>query len=557
MKLTNRYLSLLLAVIMMISVFAGCADVPASSADPSSSESASSEPASSEPASSEPASSEPASSEPTSSEPVEPSSSVVEPDVKDPTKAPTQAAKDPTKAPTKAPTQAPTVAPTKAADKYAAEPDVDLGGFVLRVRSEGFSILVGDGGDKHTVELRKSVDELTKKMNFSIVATANSGNYQDYNTVKKAIQAGSKTIGHFIYTNVPLGMAGYASGYYRDLREIDAETTGFDLDDPDRFWQAITNIATLDGKQFGLALCSPSLEVTEVENGTYFMFNKNLTAKAGYDAASIYKLVRDYKWTLDEATKIMEACYIPDANGDGKPEVYGLVSYQRQNKRYLQLDGGRTAAKVNGKYVFTAANDSVLGVMNWIKDVYVTKKIAATVGSSDVRGYVIDGKTAFSQAAGDYLMRSDLLKRVDEFNANCGIVPAPVGNNQIKKKQYVNVVGGDIYVMPITVRGEEMNKAATAFAAIAKRLTDVDAQLETVKELGILQNKDDEDMYQNYILTSFISDPGLVTEIIGNSNIDPMALMVNAIAGGSKEPTAAIQQYEGYITSTLNSIYRQ
>ena len=98
---------------------------------------------------------------------------------------------------------------------------------------------------------------------------------------------------------------------------------------------------------------------------------------------------------------------------------------------------------------------------------------------------------------------------------------------------------------------------ATAFAAIAKRLTDVDAQLETVKELGILQKKDDEDMYKNYILTSFISDPGLVTEIIGNSNIDPMSLMVNAIADGSKEPAAAIQQYEGYITSTINSIYRQ
>ena len=313
----------------------------------------------------------------------------------------------------------------------------------------------------------------------------------------------------------------------------------------------------MDGAQFGLALCSPSLEVTEVENGTYFMFNKNVISKAGYTAAALYKLVREYKWTLDEATKIMEASYIPDANGDGKPEVYGLVSYKRQNKRYLQLDGGRTATKIGGKYVFTATNDNVLGVMNWIKDVYVTKKIAATVGSSDVRSYVIDGKTAFSQAAGDYLMRDDLIARVNEFNANCGIVPAPVGNNQIKNKKYVNVVGGDIYVMPVTVRGEEMNKAATAFAAVAKRLTDVDAQLETVKELGILKNKDDEDMYQNYILTTFISDPGLVTEIIGNSNIDPMALMVNAIADGSKEPAAAIKQYEGYIVSTINSIYRQ
>ena len=73
-------------------------------------------------------------------------------------------------------------------------------------------------------------------------------------------------------------------------------------------------------------------------------------------------------------------------------------------------------------------------------------------------------------------MRDDLIGRVNEFNANYGIVPAPVGNNQIKNKKYVNVIGGDIYVMPVTVRGKEMNKDATAFAAVAKRLTDVDAQ---------------------------------------------------------------------------------
>ena len=557
MKSYARILALLLAVIMMVSVFAGCNDVPASSTDPSSSsvepsssepassEPASSEPASSEPASSEPASSEPASSEPASSEPAEPSTSVVEPDVKDPTKAPT-----------KAPTQAPTKAPTQAANDDKV---VDLKGFNLRLRSEGFyAVLNMKNPDKYNKVAIDRINEVTKEYNFKITVTNNNANYQDYNTVVKAIQSGSKTIGHFITTSVPLGLAGCAAGYFQDLNSID-KSTGFVASDESRFWQSMTKTAVYEGKQYGVALLSGSAELTEAAAGVFWLFNKNVLQKGGYSSADVYKLVREYKWTLDEATKIMEACYVPDANGDGEPEVYGLMSYKRQNKYYIQLDGGQTVSKVNGKYVFSATNDNVMSVMNWLKDVYVTKKLAVTTGSSTIRNYVRDGKTVFTQGAPDYLTRGEFSGNyLAAYQANVGIVPSPVGNNQIKKKVYINpTANADIYVMPTLVKGEEKTNAAIAFAALAKAVNNVEDCMQMMQDKGAVYGADNLDMYKNYIMKNACADFGYITEIVGNSDADPISAMVLAITGGSKEPAAAIQHYEGQIVSVINKIFRQ
>ena len=100
-------------------------------------------------------------------------------------------------------------------------------------------------------------------------------------------------------------------------------------------------------------------------------------------------------------------------------------------------------------------------------------------------------------------------------------------------------------------------RAAIAFGAIAKRLTDVDEQLATVKTLGILDDKDNEDMYKNYITTTFISDPGLITEITGTSGVDPMSVMVLDVSQGLKEPAASVAAYEPSINKILEQVYRK
>jgi len=253
----------------------------------------------------------------------------------------------------------------------------------------------------------------------------------------------------------------------------------------------------------------------------------------------------------------MEACYVPDANGDGQPEIYGLMSYQRQNKYYLQLDGGQTVTKVNGKYVFTATSDKVMSVLNWMRDVYVTKKLAITAGSSEIRNYVRDGKTVFTQGAPTYLTRKEFAGSYQAaYQANVGIIPSPVGNNQIKKKVYINPTSNaNVYVMPTIVKGEEKTKAATAFAALAKAVNSKDENVDTMVDKGLIYGNDNIDMYENYILKSPSADLGYITEIVGDT--DAISNIALDVTEGVREPMAAIQYYEGQMNSTINKIFRQ
>ena len=553
MKSYARILALLLAVIMMVSVFAGCADTPASSTDPSSSEPASSEPASSEPASSEPASSEPASSEPASSEPatsepVEPSTSVVEPDVKDPTQPPkvTESVRA-------------TATPTK---KVEAEKVVDLGGFTLRIRSTTMkTFLDNKSPDKYDKDIQDRINAVAKKYNFKIVTTncVNEAAFEDHEAILKAVQSGSKTIGHFVVTSVPLGLAGYVQGIYQDLNKID-KSTGFDAKDSTRFWQDMSAAATHEGAQYGVAIISGSQNLTPGGNGIFWMFNRNVVKQGGYSAEALYKLVREYKWTLDEATKVMEACYVPDANGDGAPEVWGLVSYKRQHKYYIQLDGGSTVRKVNGKYTYTASDDNVMSVLNWLQEVYVTKKIAnGGLGASAARETVRDGKTAFLQCAHNYITQKQYIGANEAaYVANVGILPSPVGSNQIKKKVYINpTTNSKVFSMPATIKGDEKTKAATAFAAMCKAVNSVEENVQRMINEKRLNDADMIDMYKNYLIKNADGDLGYISETVGTSGVEPISVMVLDVTTGKYEPKASVEKHAGKIQSQIDKIFRQ
>ena len=554
MKASARILALLLAVLMLVAVFAGC-NKPAE--DPSSSEVQSS--SSVEPSSS---SVEPSSSsvEPASSSVVEPSSSV-EPASSSETPVVT---KDPKATATKAPKATATKAPAK---KYAAEPKVDLGGFKLRIRSKYLSAAAApsDSASAKTKAVAKQIDDAKKALNFDVIATVCSTDYADYATVKQAIQAGNKNIGHIYETTMPLALAGYASKYFIDLRTIDAEKTGFDIDDPDRFWQGKTKACALDGAQFGVCMIgNDESSIGKVFMGIHFMFNKAITEKHGYSAASIYKMVRDYKWTLDAAEKIINACYEADSNGDGKAEVYGLLSYDRQHKYYLNLNKDTTVTKVNGQYKFTANSKNIMVVFEWLQRMYQTNKVAAPMGASAVREAFMNGQGAFLQCAGGYIVEKQMLAKLDYFQANIGIIPSPVGPAQIALKKYANSCSNsNCFVIPAINTGADREKAATALAAIALRVNSVDDYKKNLYDMGVLRNKDDIDMAENYLWNCVVTDPGYVTEITGTSGVDPLSCMVGRVTGfASSNPgttltaSESVAYYENIVNKQLKEIYK-
>jgi len=440
---------------------------------------------------------------------------------------------------------------------------VDLGGFTLRILSESFYDLLDPNNtrtqNQYDQELKERIESVMEAYNFEldVMKDFGGGSHMSGSLLNNAISSGFNTMGHFICVATPLGISGVAAGYFQDLSTID-KSTGFDVKDPDRFWQAMTKQLVFEGKHYGVALIGGSAYFQNYNDGTYWAFNKNVLQKNGYSAETVYKLVRDYEWTFDAATRIIDACYEPDSDSDTDtdPDVYGLCSYGSYAKHYLQADGALTVRKSNGLYSFDATNASLLSVLDWIEDMYVTKKTAARLGSGSVRNFVRDGRTAFAQFSRDYMIRSEVYgtpEKLAAFQANVGIVPSPVGNNQIKKKAYINAYDDtEIYVMPSTVTGEERTKAATAFAAIAKAINSVEEHVKVLQDYGLLYDADMVDMYQNYILNGYVVDPGFVTGNDGNGDQDHMVLMVASVASGQKKPSEAVLEYTDDINNVID-----
>lgn len=558
MKSYARLLALTLAVLMVVTVFAGCApadeDTDPSTSDPSTSVT--------DPSTTDPSTTDPSVTDPSVTDP-----SVTDPSVTDPELTPgATATPEPTLPPgvtatpkptaTKKPTAKPT-ATTKPGTSYAAEPKANLGGFKLLVKSDYFGVLLAKGADEYTNELVDRLKEVQTRMNFTLVNSKVEGDYLSYNSLKKAVLAGDKNIGYFYRTTLPLAMAAMAGGYVVDLSTISKTATGFDYTDPDRFYVPITKLANLDGKQYGVAFMTQSANFTPQSSGIYYWFAKDVLSKNGITAASVYKLVREYKWTWAECQAIMEKCYEPDSDGNGEPEVWGCLSYTRQHKYWLNTNNSFVISKVNGKYVYTGNSANTVAALEWVRSMFLDKKLHLATGSGNLRTYVTNGKTAFIQAAPDYITRTDF--DISKYKAKVGLLPAPIGPEQAKLKKYFNPCSNAaVYVMPATCTGDNRVKAATAFAAIGKSLNDIDEMVTYLQEKSLLNTSDDKDMLLNYIIKPLGFDVGYITEIFGTSNMDPVAVMVNSdVLSGNKTAKSALDGFESACNGYIKSILKQ
>ena len=386
--------------------------------------------------------------------------------------------------------------------------------------------------DKYTEDLRSRVEKVMENYNFKVETTLDAVTYSAYSKIKKDYLAGGVAGAHFYATKLPYAFSGGLQDFFVDLSELDTAETGFDIDDPDRFWQAVTSQAVIDGKQVGVGLISGSMEVTEMNHGNIWAFNKNVVEKAGYSAATIYKLVRDYKWSLEEAAKIMNAGYVADQNQDGSPEVYGLTFYNNCLSHVSYLGGGQMVEKVGNTYKAVKTNTGITAVMDWLKTLLKDGLVWRT-GSGNVRRAVLEGKTVFSSFGYDYLYRSDITEDMSQYEKNVCIVPAPVSETLLKEKRYYAAMQDTVvYAMPIGFDKTEKTKAATAFAAIAEAINDYEAYVDYNIASGQLYDSDQVDMFKNYIIPSLGCDERELTGSVQSSKLnEQMVLFTDFLAG--------------------------
>ena len=199
---------------------------------------------------------------------------------------------------------------------------------------------------------------------------------------------------------------------------------------------AVTDSLTFGGKAFGVAF--PAMSV----NPMGVIYNKELIKKYAPDY-DIIKLYNSKKWNFDSFQKLAKLCTV-DTDGNGKTDIYGFTSNTNIIGMALTANAGGTALMKNGRVEATMCSDAGIAALEWCKAMFKNDK------SWKYQGDIGACYTSFANGEAamfvSYLhFYKEIAKKAD---FKFGFVLMPMGPDQ---KQYNNgVYDGACFVVPNT-----------------------------------------------------------------------------------------------------------
>ncbi len=225
-----------------------------------------------------------------------------------------------------------------------------------------------------------------------------------------------------------------------------------------------TQAVTFGKKCYGIALNGTSGVVTGV------MYNKDLIKKYApeYDLQKLYK---ENKWDFDAFREVAKLC-TRDIDGDNKTDIYGVTSNTNIIGIMLTSNAGGTALMKNGRVEATMCNNAGIAALEFCKDLYKTDRSWK---------YYADIKTAVSAfCTGNYAMLATNLYFYSEVAPNANFkfdyVHAPMGPDYGK---YVDAVYDcSLYVVPKTKenRLDELGTWINHISSISGKLLNIESK---------------------------------------------------------------------------------
>lgn len=277
---------------------------------------------------------------------------------------------------------------------------------------------------------------------------------------------------------------------------------GLDINNPKFFYQNFTHAWDINGDTYGARFAS---EVQPPEAGWVCFFNKDLVKAAG--VPDLYQVVRDGDWTWDFfyelAGKITK-----DTSGDGINDQFGLATgYLGYGEEVLLNDAAIVEWK-DGKMVSTIDTPKALETYGFLRK--VAKSGYLCENKEGANATYSEGHQMFK--AGEVgILWSEMNRAVrgrmgdtDLYNAeiNWGTIPTPKAT---KDGDYKNVLGGVKYdVMFVT--NKERDISTKIYAAFARRQNVEDYESLLVNYLQDLDDADSLDMMKNYIFSKPVAN---------------------------------------------------
>lgn len=347
----------------------------------------------------------------------------------------------------------------------STKPPVDLTGFELRLGgmfilkfAPDIMKLVGLDNTAKFDRLQDDLDKMQEEHGFTLTWVFIDPSIE---AVTQAVMSGGD-MADFVFQRNRDFYLHAANNRLKPLDGDELKNAGLNIWDETKYDKVFTEMSEFGGNIWAL---STNGEYYVPAFGRCIAFNPKLTAQHGYDAATIYNLVREKKWTVEKFLEIAAACTV-DTDNDGTPNTYGTGGISVAD---LIHANNYTPIYKNdaGKWVANFDDPKCLSAMTIAQQVNDVLTVASPAGTGkDGRQSFVEGKIAFQVGYGWNFNE-------DPYNQSSfayGIVPIPMLPNAT---EYTCLVPDlDAWTMLSTRSAEGLDKAVAAMDLWADLMTD-------------------------------------------------------------------------------------
>ena len=302
-----------------------------------------------------------------------------------------------------------------------------------------------------------------------------------------------------------------------------------DLDKP--WWDAGVNAMSVSNKNYLLA---GDLLILDNEATNALIFNKDLMATLGIDLP--YNLAKEGKWTMDKFNEYVRGAS-NDLNGDGTmlpdDDRWGFVCYNDTLHALLVSGGGALALKDENDLPFMDfTNPRNLQVIEKSMDIMYNKadvlNIQADIkdGGANSSNWLRSYHTAFEESRALFMwVRMRVVEKFRGMDANFGILPMPkYDENQEKYYSVVNAYTGVLMGVPKTADDPERTSIILEAMAAESKYTLQPAYYDVVLQRKFARDEESSEMLdiifgsRTYDIGAVYSFGSVFTDFIGLCN---------------------------------------
>lgn len=306
-------------------------------------------------------------------------------------------------------------------------------------------------GDAMSEAIYARQEKVYNYLGVEVVATS-AGNYQTYvEPFRNAVEKRDGSVDCLI-SHVQTGVSGFVKNMYlKDFNEVQ----GIDLDQD--YWNAeFMDYLAIDGSRY-IGFSNFNILYTQV-----IAFNKDMLDQyAGSMEKTLYQMVEDYEWTLDEMLSLAQLVSI-DKTGNGKTDddVYGLTGQQWVpwinffHASNINLVEQNESGKYEISFMSATNQEKTNTLVKKLKDfaasefAYLEYPAGGTIASPKVP---LTSGRALMQLTSTYSLEGFL-----KYDLNFGVVPYPMFDTNQKNVGYRSLQWGGYLCIPSYVSNELM-----------------------------------------------------------------------------------------------------